>query len=43
MVQRMEAPAALSPQQRGSILRQIVHTDVLERFLAAKFPKTKVR
>ena len=41
MVQRMEAPQALRAPQQRELLRQIIHTDVLERFLAAKFPKSK--
>ena len=41
LVQRMEAQEALPAELRRSILRQVVHTDVLEHFLAAKFPKTK--
>ena len=43
MVQSMEARQPLAVHQRRSILRQIVHTDVLESFLAARFLKTKAR
>lgn len=43
VVQHMEAPHSLAADQQKELLRQIIHTDVLEQCLAAKFPKSKVR
>ena len=41
-MQHMEDPKSLAAAQQKELLRQIIHTDVLERCLAAKFPKSKV-
>ena len=41
-MQHMEHPHTLGAAQQKELLRQIIHTDVLERCLAAKFPKSKV-
>ena len=41
-MQHMENPHTLGAAQQKELLRQIIHTDVLERCLAAKFPKSKV-
>ena len=43
MAQRMEMRQPLTRQQRCAILRQLVHADLLERFLAERFPTQKVQ
>lgn len=42
VVQHMEGRQALPPPARLALLQQLVATDAFERFLALKFPGTKV-
>lgn len=42
MIERMENRQQASEQQRLSILRGLIDADAFERFLASKFPASKV-
>lgn len=42
IAQRMETQRDLEPQARLALLKELVEADAFERFLALKFPGTKV-